>query len=61
MVPPPRNANNSGIAEYPWTGPSALVMQVSFVFSSIICNALIFNDVEEPYYLDFQNKKFLQY
>ncbi|KAM3186013.1 hypothetical protein ACTXT7_005225 [Hymenolepis weldensis] len=27
MAPPPRNADNSGIAEYPWTGPSALVMQ----------------------------------
>ncbi|VUZ55776.1 unnamed protein product [Hymenolepis diminuta] len=31
MAPPPRNANNSDIAEYPWTGPSALVMQIDQV------------------------------
>ncbi|VDN95901.1 unnamed protein product, partial [Rodentolepis nana] len=31
MVPPPCNTDNPGGVEYPWTGPSALVMQIDQV------------------------------
>nr|CDS26893.1 UHRF1 binding protein 1 [Hymenolepis microstoma] len=31
MVPPPYNVDNSGSVGYPWTGPSALVMQIDQV------------------------------